>query len=58
MTGFVARSRKAVVGGIAAAAAIAPSVADVTPDVLRYGAVAGAFVVGFAMVWLTPNATE
>ena len=53
---FVARSRKAVVGGVAAGAAVAPSVAGVDNEIVRYGAIAGAFLAGFVAVWLTPNA--
>ncbi len=56
MKQFVARSRKAVVAGVAAGAAVAPSVAGIDNEVVRYGAIAGAFVVGFVAVWVTPNA--
>jgi hypothetical protein len=55
MKQFVAQSRKAVTGGVIAAAAVAPSVAGVDNELVRYGAIAGAFVVGFASVWLIPN---
>lgn len=58
MAAFIARSRKAVVGGVAAAAAVVPSVSGIDNELVRYGAVAGAFVVGFVAVWVTPNASE
>ena len=56
MTQFLAQSRKAVTAGMLAAGAVAPSVAVVDNELVRYGAVAGAFVVAFAAVWFVPNA--
>lgn len=55
MKGFIARSRKAVAGGIVAAGGVAAAVGGIDNELVRYGAVAGAFLVGFAAVWLTPN---
>ncbi len=55
MSKFIARSRKAVAGGVLAAGGVAGSLASVDNELVRYGAVAGAFVVGFAVVWFTPN---
>jgi hypothetical protein len=57
MTKFLAQSRKAVAAGILAAGAVAPSVAVVDNELVRYGAIAGAFVVAFAAVWFVPNAS-
>lgn len=55
MSKFVARSRKAVAGGVLAAGGVAGSVASVENELVRFGAVAGAFLVGFVLVWVTPN---
>ncbi len=55
MKSFIAQSRKAVTGGVIAAGGVAAAVGGVDNELVRYGAVAGAFIVGFVAVWLTPN---
>lgn len=55
MKDFIARSRKAVVGGVIAATGVVSAVSGVDNELVRYGAVAGAFLVGFAAVFFTPN---
>ncbi len=55
MTKFLAQSRKAVAGAIVAGAGVAPAVAGVDNELVRYGAIVGAFLVGFVSVWLIPN---
>lgn len=55
MTKFLAQSRKAVAGGVGAAGGVAAAVSGVDNEIVRYGAIAGAFLVGFVMVWLIPN---
>lgn len=55
MRKFIAQSRKAVAGGIVAGAGVAPAVSGIDNELVRYGAIVGAFLVGFVSVWLVPN---
>ena len=55
MTKFLAQSRKAVAGGSAAGAGVAPAGSGSANALVRYGAIVGAFLVGFVSVWLIPN---
>ncbi len=55
---FLAKSKKAVAGGVATAVAMYPSVAEDGVSLVDACVLGGAFVGGFLVVWFTPKNAE
>ncbi len=55
---FLAKSKKAIAGGVATAGAAYPSVAEGGVSVVDACILVGAFVGGFIVVWLSPKNAE
>lgn len=58
MVKFLAQSKKAITGAVGVTAAAYPGLAKDGLTTVEYFMLAGAFIGGFALVWLTPRNAE